>query len=319
MKPRTSVAVAVVTAAILTAALAAPTSATSSTRQHHDPGRGHIVFGAETTSGTQLWTMRPDGTHLRQVTHVDGDAVNPDWSPDGRQLTFEWDTEDAGMVAVMHADGSDLRTLPQTGCEFEGQPVFSADQRRIIYERYDCDVDDSLFSQRAKGGDEQRLTDAFPDGHTDPNVSPNGRYLSFIRYDGGVEFQQALTVAHADGTGQRDLLPPSWDIAIKHAWSPDNCHLVFTRDANPDPVTGILSANLGIVSLGGHVRMLTHFSGGTFSAFAGSYSPDGRWIVYRLQDNDTGESALHVIRTDGSNDHEIFAQAGVRARFIDWG
>lgn len=315
MKSRTPVAVVVAAAVILIATLAAPSSA----KTHHHPGRGRIVFGAETTNGTQLWTIWPNGTHLRQVTHVDGDAVNPDWSPDGRLLTFEWDTEEAAMVAVMNADGSALRSLGQTGCEFEGQPVFSADQRRIIYERYDCDVDDSLFSQQVKGGDERRLTDAFPDGHTDPNVSPNGRYLSFIRFDGGVEFQQALTVARANGTGQRDLLPPSWDIAIKHAWSPDNCHLVFTRDADPDPATDILSANLGIVSLGGHVRMLTHFSGGTLSAFAGSYSPDGRWIVYRLQDNDTGESALHVIRTDGSHDHEIFAREGVRARFIDWG
>jgi Tol biopolymer transport system component len=263
--------------------------------------------------------VRPNGTHLRQITHVDGDAVNPDWSPDGRRLTFEWDTEDAARIAVVDADGRHLRTLPQTGCEFESQPVFSADQRRIVYERYDCGVDDSLFSQPVAGGAETRLTDAMPDGHTDPNVSPDGRYLSFIRFDDGVEHQQALTVACADGSHQHDVLPPSWDIAIKHAWSPDNRHLVFTRDADPDPVTGILNANLGVVSLGGRVRMLTHFSGGRWSAFAGSYSPDGRWIVYRLQDNDSGESALHVMRTDGSHDHPVFAQEGVRARFIDWG
>jgi Tol biopolymer transport system component len=182
---------------------------------------------------------------------VDGDAVNPDWSPDGRLIAFEWGTEEAARVAVMNADGSSLRTLPQTGCEFHSQPVFSASQRRIIYERYDCEVDDSLFWQPANGGTEKRLTEAFPDGHTDPNVSPNGRYLSFIRLDGGVEFRQALTVACSDGSGQHDMLPPSWDIAIKHAWSPDNRHLVFTRDADPDPVTGILRANLGIVSLSG--------------------------------------------------------------------
>jgi Tol biopolymer transport system component len=313
---RTRISVVVGAVVCLIAALVAPTAAQA---HDHRPPHGRIVFGAETATGTQLWTMWPDGTHLRQVTHVDGDAVNPDWSPDGRRLTFEWDTEGAGMVAVMSAGGSGLRTLPQTGCEFEGQPVFSADQRRIIYERYDCDVDDSLFSQRVGGGAERRLTDAFPDGHTDPNVSPNGCFLSFVRVDDGVEFHQALTVARADGSHQRDLLPPSWDIAIKHAWSPDNRHLVFTRDADPDPVTGILSANLGVVSLGGHVRMLTHFSGGTLSAFAGSYSPDGRWIVYRLQNNDTGESALHVMRPDGSHDHAIFAQEGVRPRFIDWG
>ncbi len=163
----------------------------------------------------------------------------------------------------MDADGSHLRTLPTTGCEFEGQPVFSADGQRIIYERYDCDVDDSLFSQPVEGGAEQRVTNAPPDGHTDPNVSPDGRYISFVRYDQGVEFQQALTVADVDGSNQHDLLPPSWDIGVKHAWSPSSSRLVFTRDANPDPVTGLLAANVGTVSAdGSDVRMLTHYTDG---------------------------------------------------------
>jgi Tol biopolymer transport system component len=314
MRTRTPIAAAI--AALLAGVLAAP-SATASHDQR--PGRGRIAFGAETENGTQVWTVWPNGTHLRHVTNVDGDASQPDWSPNGRLLTFEWDTQDAGKVAVMNADGSGLRTLPQTGCEFQGQPVFSADQQRIIYERYDCDVDDSLFFQPIGGGDEERLTDAFPDGQTDPNVSLDGRHISYVRFDNGVEFQQALTVADADGSNPRDLLPPSADIGVKQAWSPDNQHLVFTRDANPDPVTGILSANIGIASLDGHITMLTHFTGGTWSAFVGSYSPNGRRIVFRLQNNDTGDSWLQVMRTDGSHQHTIFHQDGVRARGSDWG
>ena len=321
-KPTPTPIAAAAVVVLLAAALAAPAAAD---KHDHDPGRpghpgrGRIAFGAETATGTQIWTVRPNGKHLRQVTHVDGDASQPDWSPDGKLLTFEWDTADVGQVAVMNANGSGLRTLAQSGCEFEGQPVFSADQQRIIYEHFDCDVDDSLFSQFVGGGDEQRVTDAFPDGHTDPNVSPNGRFISFVRFDNGVEFQQALTIARPDGSGQRDLMPPSADIGVKQAWSPDNRHLVFTRDANPDPVTGILSANIGIVSLSGHVRMLTHFKGGRFSAFVGSFSPDGRWIVFRLEDSRSGQTWLRVMRTDGSHAHTIFHRDGVRARGSDWG
>jgi Tol biopolymer transport system component len=314
MRTRTPITAAV--ALLVVGVLAAPSA---EARNEPRPGRGRIAFGAETQNGSQIWTVWPNGTHLRHVTDVDGDASQPDWSPDGRLLTFEWDTPDVGQVAVMNADGSGIRTLPQSGCEFEGQPVFSADQQRIIYERYDCDVDDSLFTQRVEGGDEQRLTEAYPDGQTDPNVSPDGHHISYVRYDNGVEFQQALTVADADGSNARDLLPPSADIGIKQAWSPDNRHIVFTRDANPDPVTGILSANIGIASLDGDITMLTHFTGGTWSAFVGSYSPDGRWIVFRLQNNDTGESWLQVMRTDGSHAHTIFHQDGVRARGSDWG
>jgi Tol biopolymer transport system component len=305
--------------ALATLALFTP-GAPASAEPADGPGPGRIAFGAETDTGTQLWTIWPNGTHLRQVTHLDGEAVNPDWSPDGRSITFEVGGQDTAQVAVMDADGSHLRTLPTTGCEFEGQPVFSADAQRIIYERYDCDLDDSLFSQPVEGGAEQRVTNAAPDGQTDPNVSPDGRYLSFVRYDQGVEFQQALTVADVDGSNQHDLLPPSWDIGIKHAWSPSSSRLVFTRDANPDPVTGLLAANVGTVAAdGSDIRMLTHYTDGRLSAFAGSFSPDGRWIAYRLQDNETGRSGLWLMRTDGSHRHEIFSQDGVRARGIDWG
>jgi Tol biopolymer transport system component len=297
--------------------LAVPTSASADGSGR--PGQGRIVFGAESATGTQLWTIWPNGTHLRQITHVEGDAGAPDWSPDGRSIVYAHGTEDGATIEIMDADGSNVRVLPSSSCVAD-QPVFTADASRIIYERYDCGTDDSLFSQTVNGTDEQRLTTAAPDGQTDPNVSPDGAHLSFIRMDQGVEYQQALTVANADGSNQRDVVPPSWDIAVKHAWSPDSRRLVFTRDANPDPVTDVLAANVGTISAdGGHVTMLTHYAGGRLSAFAGSYSPDGRWIVYRLQNNETGRSGLWIMRTDGSQKHEIFSQDGVRPRYIDWG
>lgn len=60
--------------------------------------------------------------------------------------------------------------------------------------------------------------------------------LSFIRYDIGVEFQQALTTSDLDGGDQRDLVLPSFDVGIKTGSSPSGRRIVFTRDANPDPV-----------------------------------------------------------------------------------
>jgi Tol biopolymer transport system component len=296
--------------------------ATPSVAEQGPPVAGTIVFGAETATGTQLDTVRPDGSRLQQITQVAGDAVNPDWSPDGRLITFEWDlADDAGaVVAVVHADGSGLHVprTPDPGT-FEGQPVFSADGQRIIFERFDGVADDSLFSVRLDGSDLRRVTSAPPDGHSDPNVSPDGRHLSFVRFDQGVEFHQALTVSDADGSHQRDLVPPSFDVGIKQAWSPDSKRLVFTRTADPD-VTGLLHANLATIAADGtDLRMLTDFQDGRFSAFAGSYSPDGHWIVFRLADHRTGQSALFRVRPDGTHQQKIIGIDGATLRFIDWG
>jgi Tol biopolymer transport system component len=127
MIPRRSLlALAAVVASSL---LVSPSPATA---QPADAGEGRIVFGAETETGTQLWTVRPDGTRAQQITHVDGDAVNPDWSPDGRRLAFEWALpDDAGaQLAFVDADGSNLRVLPATrpGCA-DANPAFTADGR----------------------------------------------------------------------------------------------------------------------------------------------------------------------------------------------
>jgi Tol biopolymer transport system component len=278
---------------------------------------GSIVFGAQTPAGTQLDTVRADGSGLRQITHVAGAAVNPDWSPDGRQITFEWDlADDAGaVVAVVNADGSGLHVprTPDPGT-FDGQPVFSADGQRIIFERFDGVADDSLFSVRLDGSDLRRVTSAPPDGHSDPNVSPDGRHLSFIRFDQNIEFHQALTVSDIDGSHQRDLVPPSVDVGIKQAWSPDSKRLVFTPDADRQANVATIAAD------GTDLRMLTNFPDGSqFSAFAGSYSPDGHWIVLRIEDSQSGTSALYRVRPDGSHQQKIISIDGVTPRFIDWG
>jgi Tol biopolymer transport system component len=39
------------------------------------------------TDSSEIWTIRPDGTGLRQITHV-GHAENPKWSPDGTRILF---------------------------------------------------------------------------------------------------------------------------------------------------------------------------------------------------------------------------------------
>jgi len=266
-------------------------------------GAGLIVFAGETADGSQLWTVWPNGTHLRQITHVPGSASQPDWSPDGSTITFELGLpNDAGaQIAFVDADGSNLRVLPVTdGACVDGQPSFTPDGRRVVYAAYDCGVDEAIFSRAIDGSD--------------------GKHLSFVRYDQGVEFQQALTTSNLSGGDQLDLVPPSFDVGIKTAWSPDGRDIVFTRDANNYPDPDVLQANVATIAADGTgLRNLTDYRGGRLSAFAGSYSPDGRWIVFRLQDNETGTSGLWKMWTDGTHRSLIFSQDGLRARGSDWG
>lgn len=105
--------------------------------------------------------------------------------------------------------------------------------------------------------------------------------------------------AGADGSDVRKLVPYTREVAIKHDWAPDGQHIVITIDA--DYPQG-RSPNVATVRADGSgLRMLTHLSGGERGAFAGSYSPNGRWIVFRVENLERESFRLLKMRPDGSD------------------
>jgi Tol biopolymer transport system component len=123
------------------------------------------------------------------------------------------------------------------------------------------------------------------------------------------------TALRRDGTGLRQLTPYSWNVAIKHDWSPDGKLIVLTTNA--DFVRPNESANLVTIRPDGSGKTdLTGFTGGAENAFAGSFSPDGEQIVFRIESGDT--YSLAVIDRDGGNLRRLTTGKG-RPRYIDWG
>jgi Tol biopolymer transport system component len=55
----------------------------------------------------EVYTMRPDGQRVRQLTANDGSFDGfPDWSPDSRTIAFATDRDGDDEVYTMRADGS---------------------------------------------------------------------------------------------------------------------------------------------------------------------------------------------------------------------
>ena len=119
----------------------APAAPALATFPGHD---GRIVFGAPTDQGVQLSTVRPNGRGLHQITNVAGDAIHPDWSPDGRTIVFELDTEEGANVAFMCADGGPIRVVPAPAGTFEGQPSFMPDGRHILFTQFNGEEEATL-------------------------------------------------------------------------------------------------------------------------------------------------------------------------------
>jgi Tol biopolymer transport system component len=281
------------------------------------PGHnGRLVFGGETQAGTQLYTVRPNGTDLRRITDLPGDAVQADWSPDGTRIVFELDHPEGDpfcSIELVNADGSGRVDLTGASHGCEAQPSFTPDGRRIVFERYDDVTNvDAIWSMDLAGGTRQLITTG-SGGVTDPNVSPDGKTLSFIDYN-GLDLGQALATTRIDGSGLFHLTPFTFDVAIKQDWAPDGRQLVFGDNADdfskPANIATIRPDGTGL-------RYITDLRSPDTRAYVGGYSPDGNWIVFRLEDH--GRYALYRMRPDGGAKHVILPLSDFRPRGIDWG
>jgi Tol biopolymer transport system component len=83
---------------------------------------GRTIAFSRTTQGTDdthVWTVRPNGTGLRQLTPLRVIGYAPSWSPDGRRLAVTIQPGDRKSdIATIRADGSGLRVLTHSGDTF---------------------------------------------------------------------------------------------------------------------------------------------------------------------------------------------------------
>ncbi len=277
---------------------------------------GRIVFAMDKGSGAEIYSIKRDGTHLRKLTSVSGDALTPDWSPNGRRILFADDVNEgtASNLAIVHADGSHFRDLTHTG--YRESPDFIPGGHHIVY-GCDCGKTNGLFVSRVDGTNSRRLTKS-PfryTGDSGPAVSPDGRTVSFVRVKKG-ESLQALFAINLNGGQLRMIVPYAFEVAFKHDWAPRGNHIVFTVYGD---APGSHHPNVATIRPDGtHMRKLTHIKRSGVGAFSGSYSPDGRWIVFRIENGDTGTYRLMKMRPDGS-DRTMIASLPAAPRGIDWG
>jgi Tol biopolymer transport system component len=112
----------------------------------------------------------------------------------------------------------------------------------------------------------------------------------------------------------RQVTPTLNGITFKHDWAPDGSRLVMSDNAdNPDLTVNVVT----IRPDGTGLKYLTDNQTPDQRAFAGTYSPNGKWIVFRQESGD--QSALMVMRTNGQGMHAILPFSDFRPRSIDWG
>ncbi len=225
---------------------------------------GHrIAFTSDRTgkskrAGDNIWTMRADGSQLRQVTNETYRLLNgPAWSPDGNYLVARkhftsrrslgagemWMYHRAALDANAMA-GVQLTKRPNDQKDVN-EPVFSPDGKYLYYSQdatpgdsfeYDKDSNKQIYVVKRldleTGETESYITG--PGGACRPTPSPDGKRIAFVRRIG------AKTALHVLDTESGSIRPvydqlerdmqEAWAIHGVYpsfAWMPDGQSLVL--------------------------------------------------------------------------------------------
>jgi Tol biopolymer transport system component len=279
------------------------------------PGaNGRIAF-ADFNTG-QLYSINPDGTGLRQLTHVAAPAVagGPDWSPDGRRIAFWSDVSGEPRLYVMDRDGSHQRLVfsEQPGYA-DLAPQYTPGGGRLVFSR--CSHVCAIYSVRVDGTHLRALTR--PNESLDvsdfwPAVSPDGRRIAFTRFNaGGIQAQ--VYVMGADGSGAHPITPPVL-LAFAPDWTPDGRHVLVASDC-----CRLGSAIYRVRPDGSNLKRLTN-PAFPHNDILPSSSPQGDRVVFTSDRPypDLCCRQLFIVRADGSGLHRV-PTGLVGVTDADWG
>lgn len=175
------------------------------------PSGRRIAFDRATgTEPPDIFVSDLDGSNVVRLTDEPGFDFFPDWSPDGRRITFTSDRDGKPDIYTMAADGSDVRRITDEPNGAQGSE-YSPDGRRILLTTVAAGIPQVAVVD-AGGGAPTVLTEG-PD--FEPTWSPDGRHIAFISARDGT---RELYLMAADGSDQtrltadtfRDLGPPAF-------------------------------------------------------------------------------------------------------------
>jgi serine/threonine-protein kinase len=242
-----------------------------------------LLFDSNLEEGNQdIFVMPATGGEARRVTRNPGNDMSPDFSPDGRQITFHSIRNVIRDIYVINADGSGEQQLTHSA-DHVYNPTFSPDGLHIAYADVSSNV--YLLSREKLDAPWQAPTRLPIDTGYAPRWSPDGSHLVYdIRGNGdgiGIfPLGGAPRVVIAGGpAGLQTLRWPEWS---------GDGRAIYFRAFDPNGVEGVYE----IATAGGLPRLLVRFDDPARPVFGGAVLAGNGMFYFPLGEV---ESDIYVI------------------------
>ena len=305
------------------------------------PGaNGKIAFRRYFDSAHESWgaifTINPDGTGARQITHPAPDVLDdqPDWAPDGSLITFSRlgpNRDEPGHVWVVARNGSGLEPVSplcppgsdSLTCSDDSNVSFSPDSAQLVFTQSTGHVVNDQIEHSAiaimnlDGSGRHVIYTAAPfSADLGYSVfSPAGKTIIFEHVNsstGSPAGHRAIFVIDVDGSNLRQLTPWAQNDGDNPDWSPNGNWILFRSFVDLGPQSQLFLIHPD----GSGRRQITHFKRGTHVT-SSSFSPDGKSIVLG-KGPEGGNIDVYTMRLDGTHLHRV-TRSKLWDSAPDWG
>src|SRR5215470_12413400 len=230
-----------------------------------------------------LWLVPEAGGEARMLPSTPAGETGGKWSPDGKNYLYISAAEGGSQVWVNSFDpatgspGGAPRKITNTSTEADGA-IWSPDGKNIVFtsEVYPGCADDLCN----KSGDEARTN-----SKVKAMVFTRLFYRHWNHYN--TVKRTHLFVVSAEGGVAKDLTPGDHDVPPfslggqdLYAISPDGKEVAFTNNIDEVEATSTNNEIFVVPITGGQPRKLSTSPGSDSTPL---YSPDGKWLAWRMQ------------------------------------
>jgi len=289
---------------------------------HASPDGKTLIFVVTTSDlarakhNAHIWAMDPDGRNLRQLTTSDGSESSPLFSPDGKQILFISSKDGAANFYLLNLTGKPIwrkLTNISTGVS---DPLWSPDGKWIAFSSDvypECMGDDACNKQ---------IAERWESGPLKAHTAEALLYRHWTAWKDGTRTH--TFIANAATGAFRDVTPGDYDAPsfqlggpLQYDFSPDSTELVYVSNHDQVPATST-NNDLWLLSLtdpNAQPRNLTASN----PAYDGSpkYSPDGKFIAFRTQQQPAYESDRFRIALYNRDTRQITSLTDAFDNWID--